>query len=174
MESIALQVESTTMAISIPNKDTLSELRKAFSLWLTIFSEARYDDFEFFDNFQPVYQRFSQRFVWFISRVFPHMILGAFLVGALLIMTYQFWADLPFQLLESVGFLIRFVILIILSFGIYERFHGVNLEDSDSNKWRRAVRLLLFFFVPFIAIDKILQTGIIDTVVEIIKSIKIF
>ncbi|MEW6242599.1 MAG: hypothetical protein AB1564_17495, partial [Chloroflexota bacterium] len=61
---------------------------------------------------------------------------------------------------------------VIMVYGIYTKW-GIP-KDTNEPKWLSAVKILLFFFIPLLFFDALFQTGVIETVIRFLESVKIF
>ena len=91
-----------------------------------------------------------------------------------LLSSQSLWIDYQVELLAWAWLATRYVILVVSVFAIYEKWGAEGPSEQPESKWQNAVQLVLFFVVPFFALDALLQTGIVENVVQLIGSLKIF
>jgi hypothetical protein len=170
--NMASQIMQTANMVSIPNSDTLEELRNQFTNWLTIFLLGEYGNFQFRDDYEIIHPNWKQRILITFDQNGGKYIIGfsIFAIVATYIIQEQ-WQYVGAQILSWGWLAIRYIVLIISVYLIYDRWGlPVSVEEP---KFRSVVKIVLFFIVPLVFFDALLQTGIIESIVKILESLSL-
>jgi hypothetical protein len=174
IDKIASLVLQTNEAVTLPNKNTLSDLRKKFTIWLDLFMREEFGSIKFPEekNLRPLPWYNS-----FVSTVQNHWLKGLAIGVISLILLFSVAEKSP-QLAENIANfvwgIIRYVLLIGIVMAIYLQWGPDEYSNNPAPRWQNTVRFVLFFLVPFIVLDTILDTRIVTTLASLASSIKIF
>ena len=173
-KQMASQVLQMGEKVSLPESSTVYYLREKFVDWLSVFLTERYGQFKFTDGFQykprPWYEQIEHGFQLHAFKILVFLLLAIIFAA----ITHPFWKNYTTEIISIVWLGLRYIILILSSYGIYLKWGKRDTGDETDNKWENAVRLILFFFIPFFAIDLLLNTGVFQTLIQLIDSLSIF
>lgn len=174
LELIASQVAQTTNIVSCPDQSSLFELRRRFESWLNIFIKTYYGEFPFTEEFEYTPIPFHKQILYAFQFNSKKITLIFLAVAIALYVSKSVWQDYTLRLMAWGWLALRYFLLTISVYIIYERW-GVKEPGTEiKSKWQNAVKLILFFFIPFIALDALLGTGVIENVIKLLGSLKIF
>jgi hypothetical protein len=174
MKRISAQIMKAREDLSIPDENTLNELRGKILAWLEVFLTGEYGRFCFNSDHEttddPELHMFN---LWTLKHVSQLLAVMA-VVALALFVTRKIWRPYQSELYDSLWLIVRYIVLIIGTSTIYERFGAHGPSTKPESKWYQAVQLILFFILPLLALDQIFQTNLVESIVKIISSLKIF
>lgn len=174
LSKIADQIYQMNMQVSAPNPDTLTRLRQRFGESLGVFLKSEYQAFQFEADFKPIPIPWHKRLAYALQRRWGLKALAVISVLILTWLTIDFWMPYLWEILDWIWLGVRYLILTICTYGIYNRWGQKASGATSTSGWQSSVRLITFFFIPLLAFDALLQTGIVDSIIKIVSSLKIF
>jgi hypothetical protein len=174
MAKIASRVRKTNEVVSTPGENGLPSLRRSYIEWLDIFLNAEYGRFHFWEGFKVEHTPWHQKTVYAIQQYWKDILGLAILAFFVTLLTQPLWTDYWTEIATSTWLIIRYMILIVVVQALYSKWGSKDPSGKPASKWENAVRLILFFFVPLFALDAVLQTGIIASIIQLVGSLKIF
>ncbi len=174
MTRIASQIRQMNVAVSTPGVGTLSFLRRRFTQWLDVFLKGEYGQFEFDSGFEMKLVPWYRQFLYTIQRHWKKIGVAVVFALTVIVLTQSIWQDYWIEIVASAWLMVRYIILVVAVNAVYDRWGAKGPTEKEESKWWHAVRLILFFFVPLFAFDVLLQTGIVESIIKLISSLKIF
>lgn len=169
---IASQISQMNELISVPTAETLPYIQQKFAEWFVVFLKSEYGSFQFESDFKPIPRPWHKRLFHAFRRHWWKALLSGGVILGLGWLTRSLWDGYQLELLSAAWLVVRYILLMVVSYGVYMRW-GAKGPDEKS-KWLGAVRLILFFFVPFFALDVLLQTGIVESIIKLVGSLNLF
>lgn len=171
-DNISAMVLKTNEMITIPNNTTLQELRTKYVRWLNLFMK------EEFGSFDSEIDR-ARKIPWyrpFVTTIQQHWL--KVLLAAIVFFFFAFYLtqelpELATRLMDLLSLFIRYLILIGGVMAIYLQWGPSDSDEQTASKWKNATKFILFFLVPFIILDSLLGTGIVETLATLISSVSI-
>lgn len=139
--------------------------------WGIALMKGEYGAFAFQEDFKETKVHWHEQIAYFVGKKWG-WILGFIAVILLAFSITQ--ANNPAQaqiILISGWLLLRYLILVIFVFAAYNQW---GVPEEANSQWQNAARFILFFILPLIALDAILQTGIVNIVIQFIGNLNIF
>jgi hypothetical protein len=174
LDNMSSQVEDMSKQATIPKQETLEELRIRFMDWLCIFVKSEYGEFRFQPGFVKSRLSWVKRLYLFISR---HMLINfvtVILLAILGLITRQLWTPYSEEIASTAWYITRCLALVISVDFIYHRWGLKPIEKGEGTRWEYIVRAILFFVAPFVFLDILLQTGLVEALVSLLSGLSIF
>jgi len=169
-ENIAATILQTNDSISMPDASTLNDLRNKFTCWLALFMKEEYGSIDV----QPRKLPWYHPIVSVIQRYWVVGIIGVIVVGFVLASISKESPQVAESILTFGWLVIRYMLLAGIVMAIYLQFGHPEDDTRPSVKWVNGARFILFFLLPLVALDAILDTHILSTLISLISSVKVF
>jgi hypothetical protein len=171
-ERIAAQVLKRNEMIAAPASSTLVTLRAQFAEWLDIFMKGEFGNIQITDEIsQP---RWHQKAARLVEQNWIKWMFGAVVGVIVLAWIYDKNPQVANSLFELFVLLIRYVLLILIVFVIFLQWGTVKSDTAPVSRWHEAARFILFFLIPFIILDNLLDTNILESLAKVVEGLKFF
>lgn len=172
LQRIAAQISAKIDDVSLSNENTLSNFQNLSIDWVNIFLESRYGDFECDEGIELPHRKWYRRIIFFISKHLFLIVCASFIISIIFFLTQQYWLDYSNYFFIHLVTIFRYIILII-SVYLFYNFLSKKMPLEES-KWGQLIRFVLFFFIPLFLFDVVLKTGLVDWIIQLFSSIKLF
>ena len=169
-ENIAATILQTNDSISVPDASTLNDLRDKFTSWLGFFMKEEYGSI----NAQPQKLPWYHMIVSAVQRFWLVGLVGVIVVGVLLASISKESPQVAESVLNFGWLVVRYMLLTGIVMAIYLQFGQPEDDTRPSAKWVNGARFILFFLLPLVALDAILGTHILSTLISLLSSLKVF
>ncbi len=172
MAKIASQIRQMNEVVSTPAEGDLFLLRCKFTKWLSVLLKAEYGRFQFDEDFEMDPIPWHRQFVYSLQRHWVRIVIVVVFFLIAMWLTHRVWRDYTNDIIRFVWQATRYVTLIVTSYAIYSRWGPKGPSERQQSKWEHVVRLIVFFFAPLLVLDALLQTGIVESVIELLGNLK--
>jgi hypothetical protein len=90
------------------------------------------------------------------------------------LITRQLWTPYSEEIASTAWYITRCLALVISVDFIYHRWGLKPIEKGEGTRWEYIVRAILFFVAPFVFLDILLQTGLVEALVSLLSGLSIF
>jgi hypothetical protein len=177
---ISMQFLEMNSIVAVPGKKTLNILRKNFYCWFVTLLKSRYADFQFTESFNKRPIRWYEKYLFLVANNWKQYIKeNAFffiVIGVSIMVGLQHSPYYTLLVLGKAWLVFRIILLLMIVNIIYYRW-GVKEIIYDTEKESKIEivgRLFLYVFLPFIVADIILQTGVINYILQLITTNRAF
>lgn len=173
-EEIAALIMQTRELVSIPDSSTLSFLRNTYTNWFELFLHEKYGSIKPSSEGEKIKIPWYQGMVSFTRRHLGKGVLIFFVVFGCVAILADNSPRLAESLLALLWLVTRYVLLIMGVMAIYLQWGAEENAEHPRSKMENTVFFVMFFLLPFVILDQLLNTQILSTLATLAGAIKIF
>jgi hypothetical protein len=133
---ISSQIAQTAIVISVPQEDTVPCLRQRFVEWLDVFLKGEYGEFKFSEDFHPTSTPWYRPVASYIQQNWKRILVGLVAILGLVLASHPLWSDYLPTVMRWAWLAIRFIVLIVAVYAIYNKWGASGPNKEQESKWQ--------------------------------------